>query len=326
MIKYIVIDSGSDASRLMFLDLKKMKNVTKTSKTFDIKNPVLRIANRIHMSGRINDYLNLPGKAIWNKYSVCEVAKKDVENTYVIIMTNISVRKYTVKYLAQLKTLPNVRMILILVDSCVDKKLYPEEYIKNIEFDCIYSFDERDCQEHGFLKTNSLYSKRTDIRPSERKYDLFFVGRAKDRLESLLSIAKQGYKKNLNCGFYILGVDKEKRIKTPGVFYIDLVLSYDEVLPMVLSSRCLLDIVQNGQEGMTMRVYESIFYDKKLLTNNKSIKSLKYFNDDMKIIEDIDKIDFDFIRKPMPEYNYGGEYSPMNLIKNIRDRVQEECR
>lgn len=324
MIKYIVIDSGSDASRLMFLDLKKKENVIETSKTFDIKNPVLRFVNKIHMSGRIKDYLNLPGKDIWNKYSVCEVARTDTENTYVIIMTNISVRKYTVKYLAQLKALSNVRMVLILVDSCVDKKLYPKEYIENIKFDYIYSFDEGDCQEHGFIKTNALYSKRTDIVPSEKKYDLFFVGRAKDRLGTLLSIAEQGYKQNINCGFYILGVEKENRIDTPGVIYIDRVLSYDDVLPIVLSSRCLLDIVQSGQEGMTMRVYESIFYDKKLLTNNQSIKSLKYFNDDMKIIENTNEIDFDFIKQPMPRYNYKGEYSPANLIDDIGVRIREE--
>ena len=36
--------------------------------------------------------------------------------------------------------------------------------------------------------------------------------------------------------------------------------------------------MKNGQEGLTLRVLEALFYSKKLITNNKNIKKYDFYN------------------------------------------------
>ena len=55
-------------------------------------------------------------------------------------------------------------------------------------------------------------------------------------------------------------------------------MSYDEVRKRIARTRALLDIVQLNQSGLTQRVMESIFFRKKLITNNVFIKNYNFYS------------------------------------------------
>lgn len=325
MIKYIVVDSGSSASRLMFRDVKKLKNVIETSELFIISNPLLRILNKVHMSGKLNRFFNIPFKKIWDRYYITEKIKANPYNHYIIIFTNISIRKIRLGYLQELGKHQNIHLVLVAVDSFVDINLSPLSILDKIPFDLVYSFDPHDCKQYGLEFTNSIYSRRLDILAAKEQTDIFFIGRAKDRYSLLLLIAQRAHDAGLKINFQILGVKKKAQIQFPGITYLKKVKPYDEVLPLVKASKCLLDIYQTGQKGLTMRVYEAIFYNKRLITNNDYIAKLDYYNPKyMQIIRNAKEIDFSFISQDNDvDYKYRGEYSPIYFLKQVERKLHE---
>lgn len=318
--KFIVVDSDSYASRLMFHDLMNVENIYETSKMYEISNPILSFFNRIHLSLNLNRIINIPFKDIWNRYCILE-RYKEYNGIKVIILTNVSLQKISLKYLQKMRNLYNYKIVLVIVDSCLDKLLSPLPYLKKIKFDLVYSFDMNDCLNYGFRYTTNLYSKINDVKPSSKESDLFFIGRAKDRLGILQKIVNQCNKRKLITNFYVLNAEKKKAIKINGITYLKKIMPYSEVLPQIISSKCLLDIVQKGQNGLTMRVFEAIFYNKKLITNNKNIKNLKFYNADyMQIINAIDDIDLDWLHKDIKvDYGYNGDYSPLYFIEQVKN-------
>lgn len=57
-------------------------------------------------------------------------------------------------------------------------------------------------------------------------------------------------------------------------------ISYSEILNNISQSKCLVDIVQDGQEGLTYRPLEALFYNKKLITNNKTITEYDFYKEE----------------------------------------------
>ena len=55
-------------------------------------------------------------------------------------------------------------------------------------------------------------------------------------------------------------------------------LPYEEVLKYVKNTQCILDIVQKGQEGLTRRIMEAMFFNKKLVTNNDQIQQYDFYD------------------------------------------------
>lgn len=48
-------------------------------------------------------------------------------------------------------------------------------------------------------------------------------------------------------------------------------MDYTEVCKYVMESNSVIEILQDGQEGISLRVFESLFFEKKLVTNNRHI-------------------------------------------------------
>lgn len=55
-------------------------------------------------------------------------------------------------------------------------------------------------------------------------------------------------------------------------------IEYEEVLKYICCAKAILEINANYQSGLTMRSMESIFYEKKLITNNIDIMQYSFYN------------------------------------------------
>lgn len=200
---------------------------------------------------------------------------------------------------------------------------YALQLVKEDYFDLIYTVDKDDASKYGFNFTNAVYSKRNMINNHCSNWKVSYVGAAKNRLPELHAIA--AIFEQMKSIFYINGVKREERCPLNNVIY-NHAMDYAEVLRVVDMSDCIVEVLQKGQRGFTFRTYETICYNKKLITNNVDIKECEFYNPRyIKIYSEIDDELIDFIEdNTMPDYQYDGRYSPVNLYNDILRRERNE--
>lgn len=86
-----------------------------------------------------------------------------------------------------------------------------------------------------------------------------------------------------------------------------------------VNSRCILDINQENADGYTSRFLEAVMFNKRLLTDNKSIASSEFYSEDnIQIIDNYQHINTSFVRNNKAvDYHYTGQFSPVNLLFKI---------
>lgn len=151
------------------------------------------------------------------------------------------------------------------------KHLMPKDVPNGID---IWTYDGHDSEKYGLKLLNS--GGYYDCLIGERKkrvYDVFFVGADKGRGEWLLELQAQMEKLNLKTKFIICPDGKFVKKKS---FYSK-PISYTEVVNYVTMSKSILNVTLPDQIGATMRDYESIFNETKLITTNKNIKNYDFY-------------------------------------------------
>ncbi|MEY4570859.1 MAG: hypothetical protein RLZ10_52, partial [Bacteroidota bacterium] len=157
-------------------------------------------------------------------------------------------------------------------------------------FDRRFTFDPVDAKKYNLLFRPLFYlneySKIINKSNNQYKYDLLFLGTAHtDRYtisNKIFEICKS-YNLSYFQYYFIQGklVFLYKRFfdKTFHYFNKDKVsfkaLTKNEILMLFDKSRVILDIHHNGQYGLTMRTFESLGSQKKLITTNQDIKNYK---------------------------------------------------
>lgn len=276
-----------------------------------------RIIFAMHHSERINKVIRLPFKSIWFSRYFKNEFKNNRPLCFVILNYHLSN-----DYLNYLKTTYKGCKIVCVHRDLI--KIYEKKYQYfplNKVYDLELSFDENECLKYGFIHFDEFESRISVPRaPNYPLSDLFFAGKAKDRLNLLINIYDLMTKNGVNCEFLITGVAKKNQIFRKGVHYLKKGISYKEFLFKSVNSNCLLDINQKGSVGFTSRFLEAVMYNKKLITNNSTIKKSKFYNAKyIQCFEDASLIDCSFVKKDIGEirYNYSDEFSPIALINMI---------
>lgn len=130
-----------------------------------------------------------------------------------------------------------------------------------------WSFDSKDCQEYKMNYNTTFYLDTIKLPPSELTYDVFFLGQDKGRRFFLNDLKDQLIGKHLVPFFYIVDDSTSgwNFMKTsPAIPYV-------KYLALLSKSKAILDYIQEGQSGLSLRPMESIFFEKKLITNDLSI-------------------------------------------------------
>ena len=84
-------------------------------------------------------------------------------------------------------------------------------------------------------------------------------------------------------------------------FYINICynefIKYDVVLEETMKSNCILEMQLDVQSAATQRYYEAVCYNKKLLTNNKNVVNLPFYNPDyIHVFEKPEDIDWEWVK------------------------------
>ena len=160
-----------------------------------------------------------------------------------------------------------------------------------------WSFDLSDCTRYNLNKNTQFFI------PSKHscdglKTDFVFIGLDKGRSKLLSQLYQEITCRNLSADFTIL---TDKTTSPGGSFsYITEPLPYSLVQKKVLESRCVVEVTQECQSGMTLRTLEALFYGKKLLTTNTEIVKEPFYNRSNIYIWGVDSLDAlpEFVNSP----------------------------
>ncbi|MDO5133630.1 MAG: hypothetical protein Q4D81_11730 [Eubacteriales bacterium] len=182
--------------------------------------------------------------------------------------------------------------------------------------DLIYSFDPADAMRYG-LRFHDLPSSDFSERflPAEEEYEILFIGKIKERREKILRIWENLTGRGFHCAFFLIGVPKaQRKAFPPGIRCCDWI-PYETYLRMEARSRIILEIVQSGSTGKTLRVNEAVILGKKLLSDNPHLKTCPVYDpDNMFVFAEPEDIPDEFLR------HRAGEY-PVELKKKISLRT-----
>lgn len=248
----------------------------------------------------------------------------------ILITSDYNPWVYTPEFFDWVKKKFNAKIALCCLNIFKDKrhpqiKQVPLQDIKR-RVDIVYSSDPVDAELFGLSGFEDIYAPMPDYAGSEVKRDLFYVGADKNRAPILLAICKR--LKGAKLLIHLVGNRKytgaykvlQNYVPKEAAF-----LPYRKVIQTVAESNCILEIVESGQKGMTLRWMEALTYNKKLLTNNENARNYKYYNPEyVQIFQNADEIDVEFVKKRIKvDYGYQGDYDPQKFVRRIvKDLVQ----
>lgn len=190
-------------------------------------------------------------------------------------------------------------------------------------FDEVYSFDKNDCRKYNLkFKTNFIYSfPKNNL---ENKYDLFNISSFDKRIKTITKIAKKLKELEINYKILILNSKKEKYDEAKeykDVEFIKKPIPLNEIDDYLLKSKTFLDIQRKQQLGLTFRVFESLGYQKKLITTNPDIKNYDFYNPNNILVLDsknpeIEKSFFETPYEKIPE-KIVEKYTLTEWVKDI---------
>lgn len=262
----------------------------------------------IMLSSKLNSTFEIPFKeSIFYRFKELDNVAKENQVFFVFHHNQHWLLKYkNGKYIDLLRrTYPNCIITLYLRDLISAARKLDIDFYKE-KCDYVFTYDLLEAEKYNLKLCDTFYHKY-DLDYEDIKYDVFFCGQAKNRLDKLIevydSLESRGYK----CLFYVTNVAKSQQVPRDGLIY-NKNISYMQNLKLMAQSRAVLEIVQHNGTGTTLRVQEALEYGKYLISNNEYLKDREFYNSNQFIIFDssLENVDLSRIRKNgfFPQYKH----------------------
>lgn len=325
--KYIYISYGNSKENInLFSDFEQLDNVQciKTKKKH-IKNIFLKVIRKIHLSKKINKIIKLPMRWIW--YDLKEI-QLNADDNYIIMMLPSVFFDYDMNVINKIAKHKNVKLVLILLDTVgvntpVGRII--DDIYKDKVWSYIFSYDKNDAEKYGFIYLNECYYSKPNIEElknnNEKYSDAYFIGSLKPgRKDEIIKLFGKLKKSDVLAEFDVAENDGNTlQYSNNGFNILKQRKQYIEVIEKVQNTNCIVEFLQQNQNAQSLRYFEAVCFNKKLLTNNENVKRLHFYNDKyMKIFKNIEDIDTEWVKsKEKVDYKYNNEFSPINIIKEI---------
>lgn len=171
--------------------------------------------------------------------------------------------------------------------------------------------------------------------------DVFYAGSCHQRFDNQLRVFKKLSDLPLHNVFFLVGLTQDERKKIKGVLtggaWIDsdtyeyksstlhtTFLHNEVVLSYTRHCKCLAEFMTGNAHGSTTRFSESVMYQKKILTNNQSIRNHPaYCENNVLVFDDICDIPDDkllqFVLSPGSAASY--DFSPVTMVNYIKSKL-----
>lgn len=302
-----------------------------TSYRHDFNCRFLSFIRKAYLSERVNRIINLPLKEKWyNFYDIYSLAL----NTKYILVIDLSLNNKNlldILYRCREKN-PEISIGLFFINSWGTMSSSfrselnaPIKAVKEFPWDDIFTFDPEDAKKFNmsYLGFN-YYSKHPFVKVQNPSNDIYSIAFAsKDRYDLYVKLYSHLTNNGCICNFNLRVYDNvSKYIK--GINYLDKVLKpYDAIISDIQNSKCILEILRDKQRGPSLRYFEAVCYNKKLLTNNPAIVSFPYYNEKyMRVFDKPEDIDLNWLKEDITnvEYHYKGDFSPTKLIDFLLEK------
>lgn len=325
-LQYIVIGQGQEWCNYSWKGYRCKEDVTFYNGFYTIiKDTFLRKIIKKHF-GTIKRYKkSLPLKWIWYPYIFKSLKMTDDSKKYVVILYDWGPLAKDMNFVGYLRCkLPDVTLVYLFSNIVRISSARKYGYLDKLKthFDQIYAFDKEDAANYGFDFSPLIYTRDPEYKEKEKEYDVFYVGNAKDRLDSLHEIYEKCRMTGLRCCFFINGVAADKK-KYADIHYNE-PLGYGEVLDYIAKSKCMVDAIQGGSTAMTIKVCESVIYDKKLITTNRNVVDEPYYSAErFYVYPSADDIK-EFVNKEVERFSEKDReyYSPTLLFEKIKKKTK----
>lgn len=221
------------------------------------------------------------------------------------------------------KKYANCKIIFHLGDLIGTKKGIKIDDIKGFA-DLVVTYDHNDADKNGLTYHSDPYSKLPAemFEQTNYKSQILFYGLAKNRAKELILIYDKLKSSNMKCEFCIPDLCDDYLGSRPELANAKYT-PYLDYLKRVQNTQCLLEIIQKGSRGCTFRTWEAVVYNKKLITNNPSIREEAFYNPlYIQVIDSLDSLDVDWITKDVNvDYGYTEQLSPKACFEFYYDEL-----
>lgn len=247
-------------------------------------NMPLRLVRRIWIK------YNLPFKQIW--YTNW---KEEVKNSEIIIVHISYLTMNIFPYLHRIN--PDAKFIAWYWNSIEDRTIPTK-----IKGECDkWSFDFMDCQKYQLKYNHQYYFKSATKKSNKILWDIYFCGKDKGRSEKIIGLYKEFQRYKLKVKIQVVPSERKDIPKE----IVSERISYDEIKDNISISKAILELTSDGQSGFTLRLMESIFFGKKLITDNIYVKKESFYNENNIFVlgeRDLSELN-DFLNSEFIPYN-----------------------
>ncbi len=241
---------------------------------------------------------------------------------------------YYPEYIKYLKRKYKSSKFVFYFSDTVDSKLkmIPSLDMKYLRenFDLVLSYNQQDVEKYDLKYTSIYYSKIpqswVNSLPKFETVDVLFIGAARNRLDEIKQVYEKLTKAGLKSYFYVVEKDKNKYdTNIDGIHFSPTAMPFKEYLARTMSTKSILEILDTNTSGSTLRFWEAIMYNKKLITNYPYVKENNFYSSNyIHYFREVNEIDPSFLRGDTSvQYNYKGENSPVNFLKLIENYLAE---
>jgi hypothetical protein len=154
---------------------------------------------------------------------------------------------------------------------------------------CLWSFDPNNCKQFS-LKFNPTFFCKSWYRGLKKithpTYDIVFIGRDKNgRMKQIKDLKERFKSYDISWNFYFTANKWYRRFCSKEYKPY---LNFYKMLEQEMSAKAILDFSQDMQSSITCRVYDALYNERKVITNNVDIRKMNYYSPDNIFILDYD--------------------------------------
>ncbi len=159
---------------------------------------------------------------------------------------------------------PNIKITLWFWNPVND---YSRRFLSNKNIDYFWTYDRKDAKKYHMRLNTQFYTKNINLERTAVANKVVFLGRDKGRKADINKLQRVLDRLNIETDFTIIEDESQ---------YV----SYEKYLDKVRSNKCILDFNASGATGLTLRVMEALFFEKKLITNNTDVQRCDFYKPD----------------------------------------------
>lgn len=200
---------------------------------------------------------------------------RNISSYDLIICEGLKRRSWVFDYILKHKRV-DTRIVMWHWNKIFEHEISPEsELASKCEQ---WSFDPDDCEKYHMNYNTQYFATISIPFDTEVKWDLYFLGADKGRRPLLEKIKNVCEQVGISTYFHIVSDGKIDDSSEALISYKN-PISYEKNIENVASCRAIVDLPLLGQNGLTLRVMEALYLDKKLISFNQSVKELFFYDE-----------------------------------------------